>query len=99
MSEKLTAFERALLEQFETLEAAWGSALEASENTSGRLAEFGKNVKVAFDQLERKQTALEQRQAKLIAALDAQTKLTEQWATRSNELVRQVNALLQELRK
>ena len=99
MSEKLTAFERALLEQFETLEAACGDALRGSENTSRRLGEFGKDVKVAFDRLERKQTALEQRQAQLIEALDAQTKLTEQWVTRSNELVRQVNALLQELRK
>lgn len=99
MSEKLTAFEHALLAQFETLATACGNALEASESTSASLRDFGKSVKVGLDQLERRQNALEQRQRRLIEALDMQTRLTEQWKSRSEELVLQVNALLNELGK
>ena len=56
-------------------------------------------MKVTFDQLARRQSALEQRQKTLIEALDVQTKLTEAWKEQSESLVRQVNALLTEHKK
>lgn len=99
MSEKLTAFERALLQQFEALAAVSESALNNSEDVSEKLRELGSNMKVTFDQLARRQSALEQRQKALIEALDVQTKLTEEWKGRSENLVERVNALLRELRK
>ena len=74
MSEKLTAFERALLQQFEALAAVSESALNNSEDVSEKLRELGSNMKVTFDQLARRQSALEQRQKTLIEALDVQTK-------------------------
>ena len=40
-------------------------------------------MKVTFDQLARRQSALEQRQKTLIEALDVQTKLTEAWKEQS----------------
>lgn len=99
MSEKLTAFERALLQQFEGLALACESALSNSEDVSEKLRELGSNMKVTFDQLARRQSALEQRQKTLIAALDEQTKLTAAWQEQSEKLVRQVNALLDERRR
>ena len=63
------------------------------------MRELGSNMKVTFDQLARRQSALEQRQKTLIEALDVQTKLTEAWKEQSESLVRQVNALLTEHKK
>ena len=57
MSEKLTAFERALLQQFEALAAVSESALNNSEDVSEKLRELGSNMKVTFDQLARRQSA------------------------------------------
>jgi predicted nuclease with TOPRIM domain len=99
MSEKLTAFERALLQQFEALAAVSESALSNSEDVSEKLRELGNNMKVTFDQLARRQSALEQRQKKLTEALDVQTKLTEDWKAQSERLVQQVNALLTERKR
>ena len=80
-----------------------GSRLrERLEQFGGRvekLRELGSNMKVTFDQLARRQSALEQRQKTLIEALDVQTKLTEAWKEQSESLVRQVNALLTEHKK
>lgn len=90
--DQMTPLERALLAQFETLEAACGSALEASEGVSEKLAALGQSVQKRLDQLEERQTML-------AAALDEQTRLTELWKVQSEALVTQVNTLLTALRK
>lgn len=99
MSEQLTALERALLKQFETLAGACSTALKNTESVSEGLQTFESDVKVRFDQVERMQKGIEQRLRSLSAALDEQTRLTEAWKERSESLVTQVNALLAERKK
>lgn len=99
MSEKLTTFERALLAQFETLEAACGTALESSKGTSAKLQELGANLASILQDLLDRQEQLEKNQSRLSKALDEQTRLTKHWKAQSDALVMQVNALLEEYRR
>lgn len=90
--DQLTAFERALLEQFETLARASETALDGSEKTSEALRELSSSVRVRLDQIERKQREIESFQAKLLEALNGQSGQTK-------SLVKQVNELLNAQRK
>lgn len=90
--EQMTVFERALLEQFETLAHASKTALDGSERTSEALREWSSSVRVRLDQIERKQREIESFQTKLLAALEEQNEETE-------TLVKQVNRLLNAQRK
>ena len=92
MSEKLTAFEMALLAQFEPLAAASDRALTDLATVSKHLELLSASTAKRFKEV----AAREQR---LAQALDEQTKLTEAWRAQSEGLVQQVNALLRELRK
>ena len=92
MSEKLTAFERALLAQFEPLATASEQALKGLETVSRRLELLSSATEKRFRDMA-------EREKRLAQALDEQTKLTEAWRAQSESLVQQVNALLRELRK
>ena len=85
--DQLTAFERALLEQFEALEKVSGSALSASRNTSERLRELSGAMHKRLERIEEKQREIESFQRKLLMALREQNEQTD-------DLVSQVNALL-----
>lgn len=99
MSDQLTAFERALLGQFEALAKGSEASLQASKNTSEQLQDMSKLLTSKIMKLERRIAELEQREANTISALNAQTELTEAWKKNSANLVQQVNALLAERRK
>lgn len=85
--DQLTAFERALLEQFEALATVSDSALNASKNTSERLQDLSGAMHTRLEQIEEKQREIESFQQKLLIALSEQSEQTE-------DLVSQVNALL-----
>lgn len=99
MSDQLTAFERALLGQFEALAKGSEASLQASKNTSAQLQDMSKLLTSKITKLERRIAELEQREVTVINALNAQTELTEAWQKNSASLVQQVNALLAERRR
>ena len=86
---QLTAFERALLAQFETLVSTSETSLEASEATSKQLQALYGNVQKRLDKSEQKQSEIEHFQAQLLRSFNTQTEQT-------TSLVQQVNALLKE---
>ena len=90
--DQLTAFERALLEQFEALEKVSGSALSASRSTSEALRDLFDAMHTRLERIEEKQREIESFQRKLLMALREQSEQTE-------DLVSQVNALLNAQRK
>lgn len=99
MSDQLTAFERALLGQLEVLAKGSEASLQASKTTSEQLQSMSKLLTSKITKLERRISELEQREARVIETLNAQTELTEAWRKNSASLVQQVNALLAERRK
>ena len=86
---QLTAFERALLAQFETLVSTSETSLEASEATSKQLQTLSETVRNRLDSIERKQRGIEHFQTQLLESLNTHNKQTA-------SLVQQVNALLKE---
>ena len=86
---QLTAFERALLAQFETLAESSKTSLEASEATSKQLRTLSETVRKRLDSIERKQRGIEHFQTQLLESLNTHNKQTA-------SLVQQVNALLKE---
>ena len=96
--EQLTAFERALLEQFETLARASETALDGSEKTSEALRELSSSVRVRLDQIERKQREIEAINRKLIELLNRQIAALNGQSDVTESLAKQVNALRSERR-
>mgnify|MGYP007042293416 FL=1 len=86
---QLTPFERSLLAQFEALANASTTSLEASEATSKQLRTLSETVRKRLDKIEQKQSEIERFQAQLLRSFNTQTEQT-------MNLVRQVNALLEE---
>mgnify|MGYP002716211335 FL=1 len=86
---QLTPFERSLLAQFEALANASTTSLEASEATSKQLRALSETVRKRLDKIEQKQSEIERFQAQLLRSFNTQTEQT-------MNLVRQVNALLEE---
>ena len=91
--EQLTAFERSLLEQFETLARASETALDGSEKTSEALRELSSSVRVRLDQIERKQREIEAINRKLIELLNRQIAALNGQSDVTESLAKQVNAL------
>lgn len=84
---QMTAFEYALLEQFETLARASEIALDGSQETSSALRDLSERVNQRLDQFEKKQQEIEHFQRHLLKVLSGQSELAE-------SLVEQVNTLL-----
>lgn len=90
--EQLTAFERALLTEFESLAAACERSGRVSADTAARLSQASRHFSSQIASLRERQSALEERLSATTAALDEQTRQT-------THLVEQVNALLSALKR
>jgi len=89
---QITAFERALLAQFEKLASACEISLKASEGTSAKLRSLSETISVRLDQIEQQQAGIEESQERLLEALNRQS-------ARMSSLIEQVNRLLNASRK
>ncbi len=90
--EQLTAFERALLTEFESLAAACERSGHVSADTAARLSQASRHFSSQIATLRERQSALEERLSATTAALNEQTRHTV-------SLVEQVNALLSALKR
>ena len=88
MSDQLTVFERALLEQFKRLAAVSQQALEGSQATSEALRELSEAFTTRMDQIEKKQSEIESSQMRLLEALDAQNKQAKSLSGQCEELLK-----------
>ncbi len=84
---QMTAFERALLKQFETLAAGSEASLTQSETTARALSELSERFGERVRQIEQQQSALSKQLEAVTEALNTQTEHT-------NGLVDAVNRLL-----
>lgn len=89
---ELTAFERALLEQFRTLASEFDQAQSASSDLSSKLVKWSRAISTRQEQIEARLTEIEATQKRLSAALATQNSST-------SDLVTQFNALLNEFGK
>lgn len=89
---QLTAFERALLTEFESLAAACERSGQVSADTAARLSQASRHFSSQIATLRERQSALEERLSATTGALDEQTRQT-------THLVEQVNALLSALKR
>lgn len=87
--ENLTAFERALLSEFESLAEACAASGKVSAATAERLSKASDHFSGQIGMLRKRQTALEERLSVATTALNEQSRLTK-------NLIGQVNALLRE---
>ena len=90
--DQLTAFERALLAEFESLAAACERSGQVSADTAARLSQASRHFSSQIATLRERQSALEARLDAVTAALNEQTRHTV-------SLVEQVNALLSALKR
>ena len=87
--ENLTAFERALLSEFESLAEACAASGKVSAATAERLSKASDHFSGQIGMLRKRQTALEESLSVATTALNEQSRLT-------RSLIEQVNALLRE---
>ena len=73
---QLTAFERALLAEFESLAAACERSGQVSADTAARLSQASRHFSSQIATLRERQSALEARLSATTAALDEQTRHT-----------------------
>lgn len=89
--DQLTSFERGLLEQFRKLAGEFDQSQSASEELSGKLADWSRAISMRQSEIETRLRQIEATQTRLIAALDTQNVST-------SRLVEQVNRLLSALK-
>lgn len=89
--DQLTPFERGLLEQFRKLASEFDQSQSASEELSGKLADWSRAISKRQSEIETRLTQLEATTTRLTTALETQNGST-------TRLVEQVNKLLSVLK-
>ena len=87
--DNLTTFERALLDEFESLASTCAASGKVSAATAERLSTASEHFSGQIGMLRKRQSMLEETLGNLTEALDGQVKLT-------SSLIGQVNALVRE---
>lgn len=90
--DQLTPFERGLLEQFRKLASEFDQSQSASEELSGKLADWSRAISKRQTEIETRLRQIEATQTRLSAALETQNGSTTRLIEQVNRLVSALNS-------